>query len=150
MRTVALTVSILALLAGAGTGVGCARERGGLAGTATTTSAVTATSLSTPGGCSTKLPHVLEFESASAELSADERVEVQSWANCLQRQGMDDATVVLLGPGDPNDETLFVRRASAIREELVKRGVERSRIVIGTPNASREGGRIGRTNSFLL
>lgn len=144
MRTVALSVSILALV------VGCTRERGDLAGTVTTTSAVTSSSLNTPGGCSTKLPHVLEFESASADLSADERVEVQSWASCLQRQGMDDSTVVLLGPADVKDETLFARRASAVREELVKHGVERSRIVVGTPNAAREGGRLGPANGIML
>jgi hypothetical protein len=144
MRTVALTIAITALL------VGCTRERGDLAGVASTTSAVTPSSLNTPGGCSTKLPHVLEFEGTSAALSPDERVEVQSWASCLQRQGMDDATVVLLGPADANDETLFVRRASAIREELVTRGVERSRIVIGTPNAAREGGRLGRANAVMI
>jgi type IV pilus biogenesis protein CpaD/CtpE len=144
MRTVALTVAITALL------VGCTRERGDLAGVATTTSAVTPSSLNTPGGCSTKLPHVLEFDGASAVLSADERVEVQSWASCLQHPGMDDATVVLLGPADANDETLFTRRASAIREELVTRGVERSRIVIGTPNAAREGGRLGPSNAVVV
>ena len=144
MRTVALSVAITALL------VGCTRERGDLAGTAATTSAVTSSSLNTPGGCSTRLPHVLEFDGATAELSPDERVEVQSWANCLQRQGMDDATVVLLGPADSKDETLFLRRAATIREELVTRGVERSRIVIGTPNAAREGGRLGPANTVLL
>lgn len=145
MRTALLSVIATTALV-----VGCARERGDLAGTVTTTSAVTSSSLNTPGGCSTKLPHVLEFESASAELSADERVEVQSWASCLKRPGMDDATVVLLGPGDGNDETLFARRASAVREELVRRGVERSRVVIGTPNASREGGRLGPADAVLL
>jgi hypothetical protein len=144
MRTVALSVAIMALL------VGCTRERGDLAGVATTTSAVNASSLHVPGGCSTKLPHVLEFDGASAELSPDERVEVQSWASCLTHPGMDDATVVLLGPADTKDETLFVRRASAIREELVTRGVERSRVVIGTPNAAREGGRLGPANTVLL
>lgn len=145
MRTVALSVVALTALL-----IGCVRERGDLAGTTATTSAVTASSLNTPGGCSTKLPHVLEFDGASAELSPDERVEVQSWASCLQRPGMDDATVVLLGPGDSNDETLFTRRASEIREELVTRGVERSRVVIGTPNAAREGGRLGPANTILL
>jgi hypothetical protein len=144
MRTVALSVITAVLF------VGCTRERGDLAGTATTTSAVNASSLNTPGGCSTKLPHVLEFEGATAQLSPDERVEVQSWATCLQRPGMDDATVVLLGPADTNDETLFPRRASAIREELVTRGVERSRVVVGTPNAAREGGRLGPANAVLL
>lgn len=145
MRTVALSViAITAILAG------CAHERGDLAGKTATTSAVTASSLNTPGGCSTKLPHVLEFDGASAELSPDERVEVQSWATCLQRPGMDDATVVLLGPADSRDETLFARRAASIREELVTRGVERSRIVIGTPNAAREGGRLGPANAVLL
>jgi len=63
---------------------------------------------------------------------------------------MDDTTVVLLGPADENDETLFMRRAAAIRDELVTRGVERSRIVIGTPNAAREGGRLGPANSISL
>ena len=145
MRTVALSVLAITALV-----VGCAHERGDLAGRTTTTSAVTPSSLNTPGGCSTKLPHVLEFEGASADLSPDERVEVQSWASCLQRPGMDDATVVLLGPADGHDETLFARRASSIREELVTRGVERSRIVIGTPNASREGGRLGPANGVLL
>ena len=146
MRTVALSVAIAALALAAG----CTRERGDLAGVATTTSAVTPSSLNTPSGCSTKLPHVLEFEGGSAYLSPDERVEVQSWAACLQRPGMDDATVVLLGPADANDETLFARRAQSIREELVTRGVERSRVVVGTPNAAREGGRLGPANSVLL
>jgi hypothetical protein len=147
MRTVALSVAISALLIA---GVGCTRERGDLAGTAATTSAVTSSSLNTPGGCSTKLPHVLEFDGATASLAADERVELQSWASCLSHPGMDDATVVLLGPADANDETLFARRAEAIREELVTRGVERSRIVIGTPNAAREGGRLGPANAIML
>lgn len=146
MRTVALSVAITGLLVVAG----CTRERGDLAGVATTTSAVTPSSLNTPGGCSTKLPHVLEFDGASAALSPDERVEVQSWASCLQRPGMDDSTVVLLGPADAKDETLFARRAETIREELVTRGVERSRVVIGTPNAAREGGRLGPANAVLL
>lgn len=145
MRTVALSIAMISTLV-----VGCTRERGDLAGTVSTTSAVTPSSLNTPGGCSTKLPHDLEFDGASAELSPDERVEVQSWAKCLQHPGMDDATVVLLGPADTRDETLFARRASAIREELVTRGVERSRVVIGTPNAAREGGRLAPANTVLL
>jgi outer membrane protein OmpA-like peptidoglycan-associated protein len=145
MRTVALSVAISALLV-----VGCTRERGDLAGTTATTSAVTSSSLNTPGGCSTKLPHVLEFDGATADLSPDERVELQSWASCLSHPGMDDATVVLLGPADAKDESLYPRRAEAIREELVTRGVERSRIVIGTPNAAREGGRLGPANTVML
>lgn len=145
MRTVALGYAISALvLVGVG---GCTRERGDLAGTATTTSAVTGFSLNTPRGCSTKLPHLLEFEGSSAELSADERVEVQSWANCLSRPEMADSTVVLLGPNQSTDETLFARRAAAVRDELSRRGIERSRIVIGTPNAAREGGRLGPANA---
>lgn len=145
MRTVALSVFALSCLL-----VGCVRERGDLAGTTSTTSAVTSSSLNTPGGCSTKLPHVLEFEGKSATLSPDERIEVQSWATCLQRPGMDDATVVLLGAADENDETLFARRAAAIRDELVLRGVESSRILLGTPNAAREGGRLGPANGVVL
>ena len=145
MRTVALTVLALGSLL-----IGCVRERGDLAGVTTTTSAVTSSSLNTPGGCSTKLPHVLEFEATSATLTPDERVEVQSWANCLQRPGMDDATVVLLGSADSKDDTLFARRADAIRDELVARGVESSRIIIGTPNAAREGGRLGPADGVLL
>src|SRR5689334_10019758 len=99
MRTFALSVAILSVLSG------CMRERGDLAGTTATTSAVTSSSINTPTGCSTKLPHVLEFAKASADLPPDERVEVQSWANCLQHQGMDDATIVLLGGSDEKDES---------------------------------------------
>jgi type IV pilus biogenesis protein CpaD/CtpE len=148
MKTVVLGLAISALV------FGCAHERGDMAGVATTTSAVTTapatSSLVTPGGCSTKLPHVLEFESTSATLSADERVEVQSWANCLQLPEMRDSTIVLLGPSDARDGSLFERRAADVREELVRRGVERSRIVIGTPNAARQGGRLGPSNGVLL
>jgi len=141
MRTIALGIAITALgVLGSG---GCAHERGDLAGTATTTSAVTASSLNTPTGCSTNLPHILEFDEKATELSPDERVEVQSWANCLQQPQMMDSTVVLLGPNTSNDETVFVRRAEAVRDELCRRGVERSRIVIGGANAAREGGRLG-------
>lgn len=96
------------------------------------------------------LPHALEFQGTSATLSPDERVDVQSWANCLSLPEMRDSTVVLLGPGDTRDESLFQRRAAEVREELVRRGVERSRIIIGTPNASRDGGRLGPSNSVLV
>lgn len=151
MKTVALGFAISALLS---FGVGCAHERGDMAGVAQTTSAVTTSSPSSShdasGGCTMTLPHALEFQGTSATLSPDERVEVQSWANCLSLPEMRDSTVVLLGPSDTRDESLFQRRAGEVREELVRRGIERSRIIIGTGNASRDGGRLGPSNSILV
>ena len=142
MRTAAL--GLIAVLVGA-----CAHDRSERVST-TTTTGYTPTGIelyvarSTSEGCPKDLRQSVHFEPGEAELSPPEIVDLQQWAMCLNQKEMKDETVVLTGGRDPDpDNPLFMRRAHAIRSELVQRGVDASRIVIGTANATREGGPMG-------
>lgn len=106
---------------------------------------------STSRGCERDLAQGIEFAEGMDLLTVPETVDLQQWSACLNRPEMKDATVVLTGGLDPDrDEGLFVRRASTVRTELARRGVDPSRVVIGTPNAAREGGRVGPSNAVRL
>ena len=102
-------------------------------------------------GCQRDLTQSIHFAEASDAVSPREMVDVDQWSACLNRPELKDETVVLTGGIDPDsDEGLFVRRAGAVRAELARRGVDPSRIVVGSPNAAREGGRIGPSNAVRL
>lgn len=135
---------------------GCAtRDREPVSTTTTTGYTPTGVELyaarSTSEGCQRDLAQGIHFADGADVLSAQEMVDIQQWSACLNRPELKDATVVLTGGLDPErDEGLFQRRASTVRAELARRGVEPSRVVLGTPNATREGGKLGPSNAIRL
>jgi len=103
------------------------------------------------GGCSSDLARTVDFAPNATDVAVGEVRELERWARCLSRPELEHATLVLVGGQDPNaPDNLFVQRAMRIREVLSSRGVDVSRIVIGAPNATREGGRVAETTSVRL
>lgn len=148
IRTAALGIAILV---GA-----CGHERSQAVGTTETTGYTpTAVQLylagSTTEGCTEDLRQNVHFAPRSDLISKTEMVDVLQWARCLNRDEMKDTTIVLTGGRDPDPEDpLFVRRALAVREALAERGVDPERILVGAPDAAREGGRVGPSNEVRL
>lgn len=154
-RRAGLAPAMLLLCAVAGCATGRASEREQVSTTTTTGYTPTGVQLyvarSSSQGCERDLAEAIHFADGADAPSPPEMVDVQQWSACLNRAEMKDATVVLTGGLDPEqDEGLFARRATTVRTELARRGVDPSRIVIGTPNATREGGRMGPSNAIRL
>lgn len=152
-------VSFSVLLATVVTATGCASGRASEreAVSTTTTTGYTPTGVelyaarSTSQGCERDLAQGIHFADGADVLTARELVDVQQWSACLSRPELKDATVVLTGGLDPaEDEGLFARRAGTVRAELARRGVDPSRVLLGAPNAAREGGRVGPSNAIRL
>lgn len=142
MRTAA--VGLIAVL-----GLACAHDPGDRVSTTTTTGYTPSgielyLARTTSEGCPQDLQQSVHFEPGQDVLSPTEIVDLQQWASCLNQKEMKDETVVLTGGRDPDpDNPIFVRRARAIRSELAQRGVDPARVIVGTANATREGGRLG-------
>lgn len=152
-------VSVTMLLATLLTATGCASARASdrEAVSTTTTTGYTPTGVelyaarATSRGCERDLAQGVHFAEGADVLTAREQVDVQQWSACLNRPELKDATVVLTGGLDPaDDEGLFARRAATVRTELARRGVDPSRVLLGAPNAAREGGRVGPSNAIRL
>ncbi|MEA2746933.1 MAG: OmpA family [Myxococcales bacterium] len=83
----------------------------------------------------------IDFVPRSANIDRADLPDLDRWASCLNEKQMEHTTVVLTGGQSLSEpEGLYLVRAQHIRDALVGRGVDPSRIVIGATNAAREGG----------
>jgi len=129
-------------------------DRGELVSNTTTTGYTTAgTERPRPHGmgCTSDLHSFIEFDHEAAAITEAQRGELVQWATCLNRPEMREQTVVLTGGLERNDHhPVFRMRAAAIKNELATYGVDASRILIGEPNAVREGGRLGPSDAVKI
>jgi hypothetical protein len=140
---------------GLATATGCAATTQGVpVSTTTTTAAEIGSTGVDPGGeqlpmaprpsaakCGGDLRQNVDFVPRSTTIDRADMPDIDRWAACLQVPEMEHTTVVLVGGQAASEpEGFFVTRAARIRDALVARGVDSSRIVIGATNASREGG----------
>lgn len=89
--------------------------------------------------CLEELAETIYFRPGTAEVLAGDEAEITKWALCLQRPGLEGVTLVLAGADAPEATPgLALRRAVALRDALVMRGLEPDRVVVGT-EAAREG-----------
>lgn len=97
------------------------------------------------------LPQGLLFDEGESRLTRGELAVVDRWATCLRSERMQPMALVLTGGLDPSDDPgRFERRARVVQAALAARGIPSWRVVVGTPNACREGGRRGESSSVWL
>lgn len=88
------------------------------------------------------MPTTIGFPTGASALPQNELHAVEAWAACLRTPALEHTTIVLVGVDDPTGSRMtFEQRALAVRDVLVRRGVQPERIVIpiGPPSLARQG-----------
>lgn len=103
------------------------------------------------GACPRDLAPNIDFVPKTAQIAGSEAGDLDRWAKCLNQPYFQHTTVVLVGGDEPGGPAgLFLQRAARIRDSLVMRGVDGSRVLIGAPSAARDGGPYATTQGVRV
>lgn len=103
------------------------------------------------GTCGDDVAPAIEFPPDSADVAAQQKVEIEKWALCLQRPELRKASVVLVPPAPSSGgAALFEKRAKLLRDSLTARGVDASRLGIGAASTSGAAGEPSPANAIRL